>query len=66
MLPVFLCFCQLRLFGQIEIIPADDGICDEAVAALCNFLLFFFSLRIFSWIANSNCKTDENWKVSSL
>ncbi len=53
MLPVFVCFCLFEFLGQVEIVPADDGVFDEAVAALGNFLLLLFGLGIFPWIADS-------------
>ena len=44
----------VELVVEIEVIPADDGVLDEPVAGLGNFLLFFFALQEFTRAANSD------------
>jgi hypothetical protein len=46
----FLGLCPGKFLGQIEIVPADDTVLDQAVAGLGDFLIFFFlidSVRCF-------------------
>ena len=44
----------MDLAREIEVIPADDTVLDEPVAAFRNLLLFFFRLREFTGAANSD------------
>jgi hypothetical protein len=50
----FLTFSLHEFLGQVEIIPADDAVFDQAVATLGNFLFLFFCFSLFSWIADCN------------
>ena len=54
---VFSCldaWCLFDLPSEIEIVPADDAVFDEAIAGLCDFLFFLFSLGVFAWITDSH------------
>lgn len=42
------------LAGEVEIIPTDDAIFDETVAAFRDFLLFFFRLHEFTRVADGD------------
>ena len=42
------------LAGKVQVIPADDAVLDEPVAAFRDLLLFFFRLREFTGIANGD------------
>jgi len=39
---------------QVEIVPADDAVFDQAVAGLCDLLFFLFGLRELAGIADGN------------
>ena len=41
----------LDLSGEIEIIPADDGVPDQPVAGFCDLLLFLFGLGVFARVS---------------
>ena len=43
-----------QLVGEKEIVPADDGILDQAVASFGDFLLFFVCLGELSGIAHGH------------
>ena len=42
------------LLGQVEIVPAGDGIFDEAFATLGHFLFLLFRLRKLPWISDGH------------
>ena len=44
--------CLRKFLGQVEIVPADDAVLDQAVADFGDFLRFFFGLGELSRITN--------------
>ena len=57
----FLGFLVRRPFQlpfQVKVIPADDAVFDQPVAAFGDFLLFLFGLGVFVGVANSH-RTGE-------
>ena len=47
-------FHGAELVVEIEVIPTDNGVFDEPVAGLGNFLLLFFALQEFARAANGD------------
>tara|TARA_B100000614_G_C14536533_1_gene488634 strand:- start:256 stop:618 length:363 start_codon:yes stop_codon:yes gene_type:complete len=45
---------SIQLVRQIDIVPTDDSIFDQTIAAFGNFLLLFVSLGKFPWISDSD------------
>ena len=43
-------WCLFDLSGEVKIIPADDGVPDQSVTALCDLLFFLFGLGVFAWV----------------
>jgi len=46
--------CLRKFLGQVEIVPADDTVLDQAVAGFGDLLRFFFGLGELSRITNGN------------
>jgi len=46
--------CLRKFLGQVEIVPADDAVLDQAVAGFGDLLRFFFGLGELSRITNGN------------
>ena len=44
--------CLFELSGEVRIIPADDGVPDQSVTALCDLLFFLFGLGVFAWVSD--------------
>jgi hypothetical protein len=42
------------LLGQVEIVPAGDGIFDKALATLAHFLFLLFRMRKLHWISDGH------------
>jgi hypothetical protein len=54
---IFPSLCLWRFFdlsGEVEIVPADDAIFDQAIAGLGNFLFLFFNLCVLARVSDSH------------
>ena len=47
-------WCLFDLSSEIQIVPANDAIFDEAIAGLCDFLFFLLGLGVFARISNGH------------
>ena len=47
--------CFFDLSGEIEIIPTDDAVFDQAVTGLCDLLFFLFGLGEPTLISDGDC-----------
>ncbi len=56
-----LCINDLaELVGKVKVIPADDAVFDQPIAAFGDFLFFFFGLRELARIADGNRTGTQN------
>ncbi len=45
-------------WGQIEVVPANDTVLDQAVAGFGDFLIFLFGLGELSRISDFDCASE--------